>query len=116
LLVVATKFILANASASFSPSVRCIFVVGGAACSSGKRYGIFGPSGLPGTHIWPFHLSWKNPLAAGRPTCWYVVPSACRYTYRLMIGDHAGFLAPLRLSLFFFSFDLNSGGPSFRLI
>src|SRR5262249_54207287 len=88
LLVVATKFILASASASFSPSVMCIFVVSGAACSSGKRYGIFGPSGLPATHIWPFHLFWKNPLAAVRQTCKYGVPSALPYTYLAMIGDH----------------------------
>src|SRR5262249_52372018 len=88
LLVVATKFILAKASASFSPSVICIFAVSGAACSSDKRYGIFGPSGLPATHIWPFHLFWKNPLAAVRQTCRYGVPSACRYTYRATTGLH----------------------------
>ena len=32
-----------------------------------------------------------------------------------MIGDHAGFLAPLRLSFFFFSFGLNSGNQAFAL-
>src|SRR5262249_32186542 len=119
LLVVATKFILASASASFSPSVMCIFVVSGAACSSGKRYGIFGPSGLPATHIWPFHLFWKNPLAAVRQTCKYGVPFALRYMYLAMIGDH-GLVPPLPF-LFLpeeplaFFFGSNSGSPSFFL-
>src|SRR5262249_14238164 len=58
---------------------------------------------------WPFHLLWKNPLAAVRQTCKYGVPSALRYTYLAMTGDH-GFAVP-----FFPFFGLKSGRPSFCL-
>ena len=68
----------------------------------------------------PFHLFWKNPLAAVRQTCKYGVPSALQYTYFAMTGDQA--LAVLLPFLFLlpeeplvFVFGSNSGCPSFFL-